>query len=169
MKGSPFTHPSRCARSSGLGTCQGRPYGTAYGGASRPDLDRTQPLRCRALRSAGQALPTIGQPQTIGAHEMRTLTAIPARHTRRVRAGSAYPLHPALGIHDQPRPFPPLLDAKAASQLLGVPHTWLLAQARAGRIPHHRLGHYVRFNTEDLKTWLTENRIAPSPRTGHRF
>jgi excisionase family DNA binding protein len=100
---------------------------------------------------------------------MRTLTAIPARHTQRVRATSAHLLHPSRGIHDQPRPFSPLIDAKAAGQLLGVPHTWLLAQARAGRIPHHRLGHYVRFNTEDLKTWLTENRIAPSPRTGHRF
>jgi hypothetical protein len=64
----------------------------------------------------------------------RTLTAIPARHTQRVRAVSAHPLHPARGIHDQPRPFPPLIDAKAAGQLLGVPHTWLLAQARAGRI-----------------------------------
>lgn len=29
---------------------------------------------------------------------------------------------------------------------LGLPDTWLLAQARAGRIPHHRLGHYVRLD-----------------------
>jgi hypothetical protein len=37
--------------------------------------------------------------------------------------------------------FTPLIDAKAASVLLGVPYTWLLAQARANKIPHHRLGH----------------------------
>ena len=55
--------------------------------------------------------------------------------------------------------FAPLLDAKAAARLLGVPPTWLLAQARAGRIPHHRLGHYVRFSAEDLREWLDTNRI----------
>jgi excisionase family DNA binding protein len=58
-------------------------------------------------------------------------------------------------------PFTPLIDAKAASQLLGVPHTWLLAQAREGRIPHHRLGHYVRFNPQDLREWLRETRSMP--------
>lgn len=58
--------------------------------------------------------------------------------------------------------FTPLLDAKAAGRLLGVPHTWLLAQARAGRIPHHRLGHYVRFDAEDLACWLRETRRGPA-------
>jgi hypothetical protein len=38
------------------------------------------------------------------------------------------------------RPITPLIDPKAAGALLGVPYTWLLAQARAGRVPHHRLG-----------------------------
>jgi excisionase family DNA binding protein len=59
--------------------------------------------------------------------------------------------------------FAPLLDAKAASALLGVPPSWLLAQARVGRVPHHRLGHYVRFSADDLRDWLSENRIAPDP------
>jgi len=54
-----------------------------------------------------------------------------------------------------------LIDAKAAGRLLGVPHTWLLAQARTGRIPHHRLGHYVRFNPEDLTRWLQDTRSGP--------
>lgn len=56
------------------------------------------------------------------------------------------------------RAFTPLIDAKAASLLLGVPYTWLLAQARAGKIPHHRLGHYVRFDPDDLAHWLREER-----------
>ena len=100
---------------------------------------------------------------------------------RRLRLAYSAPTSPALGaIHpaggetpDHHRPFTPLIDAKAAGELLGVPHTWLLAQARAGRIPHHRLGHYVRFNTEDMKQWLIENRITPDPirrtRTGGGF
>ena len=59
------------------------------------------------------------------------------------------------------RAFTPLIDAKAASSLLGVPYTWLLAQARAGTIPHHRLGHYVRFNPDDLEGWLRDTKIEP--------
>lgn len=60
--------------------------------------------------------------------------------------------------HHIRRAFTPLIDAKQASQLLGVPYTWLLAQARANKIPHHKLGHYVRFDPDDLKNWLREQR-----------
>jgi excisionase family DNA binding protein len=63
-----------------------------------------------------------------------------------------------LGKHIR-RAFTPLMDAKQASVLLGVPYTWLLAQARAGKIPHHRLGHYVRFDPDELKQWLGETKI----------
>jgi excisionase family DNA binding protein len=78
-------------------------------------------------------------------------------HVRR-RAASLLPRRRARGIHETGTPVAPLIDAKAAGRLLGVPHTWLLAQARGGRIPHHRLGHYVRFNLEDLRCWLAETR-----------
>jgi excisionase family DNA binding protein len=91
---------------------------------------------------------------------MRTLTATPPRPTAGLRSGAARLLRRGRGISET-YAFSPLIDAKAASRLLGVPHTWLLTQAREGRIPHHRLGHYVRFNPEDLKEWLTENKILP--------
>jgi len=55
----------------------------------------------------------------------------------------------------------PLLDAKAAAELLNVPHTWLLAEARRDRIPHIRLGRYVRFNANDLQTWLEHHTHGP--------
>ncbi len=111
---------------------------------------------------------------------MRTLTAIPAltaippRHNHRNPRGLNHRSHHTLGIHqhhepgspDQPRSFARLIDAKAAGEMLGVPHTWLLAQARNRNIPHHRLGHYVRFNPEDLRDWLKETRQTPS---GSRF
>ena len=42
----------------------------------------------------------------------------------------------------------PLIDAEAAGRLLGVPPTWVLEQARHDRIPHIRLGRYVRFEAE---------------------
>ena len=49
---------------------------------------------------------------------------------------------------------PPLLDAKAAGELLGVPSSWCLAEARAGRLPHVKLGKYTRWRTADLVSWL---------------
>jgi excisionase family DNA binding protein len=46
-----------------------------------------------------------------------------------------------------------LLDAKQAGELLNVPPSWVLAQARAGRIPHLKLGRYVRFDADELDSW----------------
>ena len=60
----------------------------------------------------------------------------------------------------------PLMDAKPASQLLDVPPSWLLAQARARAVPHHRLGHYVRFDVEHLRRWLDETKIDVGGRHG---
>ena len=66
-----------------------------------------------------------------------------------------------------PRPISqasPLLDAEQAAKLLGVPPSWLLAQARKRSIPHHRLGHYVRFDPDELIRWIEGNGIPPDPR-----
>jgi excisionase family DNA binding protein len=90
---------------------------------------------------------------------MRSLNTTPQPPAGRLRQGAARLLHRHRSI--QTTTFTPLIDAKAASKLLGVPHTWLLAQARAGQIPHHRLGHYVRFNPDDLANWLTDTRSGP--------
>ena len=57
-------------------------------------------------------------------------------------------------------PQTPLVDAREAAKLLGVPPTWLLAQARQQRVPHHRLGHYVRFDLDELIQWLDQTRVA---------
>jgi excisionase family DNA binding protein len=96
---------------------------------------------------------------------MRTLTTTPQRPAARLRTSAARLLHRRRIT--QTTGFTPLIDAKAASRLLGVPHTWLLAQARAGTIPHHRLGHYVRFNPDDLAHWLAENQITPAANGRH--
>jgi excisionase family DNA binding protein len=52
----------------------------------------------------------------------------------------------------------PLLDAAGAAELLNVPKTWVLAEARADRIPHLRLGRYVRFDPDELHDWWTTSR-----------
>jgi excisionase family DNA binding protein len=58
-----------------------------------------------------------------------------------------------------------LLDAKQAGELLAVPPTWLLAEARRNRIPHVRLGRYVRFDPEELEAWWRARMRGPL-RTG---
>lgn len=65
--------------------------------------------------------------------------------------------------HLDPAAEPPagLIDAQAAAELLGVPKTWVLAQARAQRIPHLRLGRYVRFEPAELRRWWAAQRRGP--------
>jgi excisionase family DNA binding protein len=55
----------------------------------------------------------------------------------------------------------PLLDSKAAAALLNVPASWVLAEARADRIPHVRLGRYVRFDAAELRNWWQGRRRGP--------
>ncbi len=58
----------------------------------------------------------------------------------------------------------PLLDARQASAILNVPASWIAAEARAGRIPHVRLGRYVRFNAEELMRWCAGRSVGPRTR-----
>jgi excisionase family DNA binding protein len=64
--------------------------------------------------------------------------------------------------------FSPLLDARQAAAILNVPASWIAAEARAGRIPHVRLGRYVRFNGEELMRWCEGRSVGPRPRRGAR-
>jgi excisionase family DNA binding protein len=56
----------------------------------------------------------------------------------------------------------PLLDAKQAGALLNVPASWVLAEARADRIPHVRLGRYVRFDADHLEAWVRAREAGPT-------
>lgn len=58
-----------------------------------------------------------------------------------------------------------LIDAGKAAELLGVPKSWVLAEARANRIPHIRLGRYVRFEARALEAWWTERLQGPQGRS----
>jgi hypothetical protein len=55
-----------------------------------------------------------------------------------------------------------LIDAKAAGVLLGVPHTWVLEEARHDRLPHIRLGRYVRFEPDELLAWAHHRARGPT-------
>ena len=57
-----------------------------------------------------------------------------------------------------------LLTAEEIAQQLGVTPQWVWAQARAGLIPHVRLGRYRRFRESAVEAWLCDSR--PSVRRG---
>lgn len=66
------------------------------------------------------------------------------------------------------RTEPRLLDAAGAARLLGLfgsdgkpLASWVLAQARADRIPYVPLGRYVRFEPDALRAWVAERRRGP--------
>lgn len=44
----------------------------------------------------------------------------------------------------------PLLDAHEAARRLGVTARWLEDSARAGIVPHHRFGRFIRFRVSDI-------------------
>jgi excisionase family DNA binding protein len=49
-----------------------------------------------------------------------------------------------------------LLTVDEVAERLGVTKDWVWAQARAGRIPHVRLGRYRRFREEAIDAWLAQ-------------
>src|ERR1700737_4071216 len=63
-----------------------------------------------------------------------------------------------------------LLTAEEIAEQLGVTPQWVWAQARAGLIPHVRLGRYRRFRESAVEAWLCEletggttSKSAPRP------
>jgi excisionase family DNA binding protein len=54
-----------------------------------------------------------------------------------------------------------LITADEAGALLSVPSSWVLREARAGRVPHVRLGRYVRFDAEALDAWWRARAQGP--------
>jgi excisionase family DNA binding protein len=47
-----------------------------------------------------------------------------------------------------------LLQPAEVAERLGVPVSWVYAECRAGRMPHVRLGRYVRVRSEALDAWV---------------
>jgi excisionase family DNA binding protein len=56
-----------------------------------------------------------------------------------------------------------LLTAEEVAERLGVRTDWVWAQARAGRIPHVRLGRYRRFRESALEAWLEKLEVDSAP------
>lgn len=63
---------------------------------------------------------------------------------------------------------PRLVDAEAVAKQLGVKATWVRQEARADRIPHVRVGKYVRFSPTAVDAWCEEQTRGPQPDTALR-
>lgn len=51
---------------------------------------------------------------------------------------------------------PRLLTADEVAEMLRVDKSWVYAATRANRIPHLRLGRYVRFSESALEAWISD-------------
>jgi excisionase family DNA binding protein len=60
----------------------------------------------------------------------------------------------AEGVLESPPAASQLLVAEEVAHLLSVPVSWVREATRAGRLPHIRLGRYVRYESESLTAWL---------------
>ena len=53
-----------------------------------------------------------------------------------------------------------LLTAAEIAERLAVPESWVRQETRAGRLPHHPLGRYRRYDWEAVAEWLAEQRAG---------
>jgi len=58
----------------------------------------------------------------------------------------------------QPRPADVLVDITAVAQRLGVQVRHVRRLVHERRIPYIKWGHLIRFDPNDIATWLEENR-----------
>jgi excisionase family DNA binding protein len=54
----------------------------------------------------------------------------------------------------------PLLTADEVADLLRVTRAWVYSETRARRIPHVRLGRYVRYRRSAVEAWVAELEAA---------
>ena len=47
-----------------------------------------------------------------------------------------------------------LRDISYMAKKLGVPASWLYARTRTNKIPHYKMGKYVRFDEYEIWAWL---------------
>lgn len=65
-----------------------------------------------------------------------------------------------------PRAGEPLLTADEVAEVLRVTRAWVYAETRAGRMPHVRLGRYVRYRRSAIFAWI--DAMEASSATGLR-
>jgi excisionase family DNA binding protein len=67
-------------------------------------------------------------------------------------------------MHESPSPIDrrPLLDVVGVARYLSVSVRHVRRLVAERRIPHHKVGHFLRFDPDDIDAWLDDNRRGPS-------
>ncbi len=55
-----------------------------------------------------------------------------------------------------------LLEVDDVARYIGMTADWVYREVRAGRMPHIRLGRYVRFRRESIDAWLAARERGPA-------
>ena len=76
---------------------------------------------------------------------------------------------PQKGLEARHERRQPALDAQQAGELLSVPKSWVMEQARHGRIPAIKLGRYWRFDRDELLAWARRRQTGPAKSSPDRF
>jgi len=67
----------------------------------------------------------------------------------------------APGLEDRVQPGR-LLEADDVARYIGMTTDWIYREVRAGRMPHIRLGRYVRSRRESIDAWLAGRERGPA-------
>ena len=59
-----------------------------------------------------------------------------------------------------PTPLPEWLTIEDVCQLLRVPKWWVYQRTRTRRIPHYKLGKYLRFRLDEINAWVAIHRLS---------
>jgi excisionase family DNA binding protein len=78
------------------------------------------------------------------------------------------PSYPSGTAHEIADPARDLLTAEEVASVLRVTPAWVYAQTRRRRIPHLRLGRYVRYRREALDEWIEQVESSSSLPPGRR-
>lgn len=65
--------------------------------------------------------------------------------------------------------MPQLIDAEQLSQFLGVKEGTIYDWVRRGKIPYVRLERLVRFDPDEINTWLQERKVFPGGKSPQKF
>lgn len=60
----------------------------------------------------------------------------------------------------RPVPTAPLLTVTETAELLSVSPGYVRRLVRERRIPHHKVGKFVRFRSGDLEAWVEAGRVG---------
>lgn len=66
-----------------------------------------------------------------------------------------------------PAPRPPLVDVAGAAAMLGITVRHVRHLIAERRIPYVKVGHYVRFDPDELAAWIDQRRV-PEGGVAHR-